>query len=263
MLWAKLVQAIHQFSHEPIVFFGEEDVLYFVLLVVPNYLLHYWLVVFLTRNGLLAGQHPLITQFLLPLVNQHIGIFNLLLRVVACGLTPIGLLSNIIKVEIPDHCIIELEPLAVVPVLDKGVVVATISVSQVHDHSFQHVTEVFRGKFLLLFHLKGLITLLSSQVLPGVLLEIEIGGELAVIVDFQLHHVDIVELKPLQSHNKVVRQFLQTHPLDCRYFLAAPLAEIGVIAIKGIAFDHGVETLINIFLVLDCQGYRVERLFGL
>ena len=51
-----------------------------------------------------------------------------------------------------------------------------------HDHSLQYITEVFRGQFLLLF--QGLIALLSSQVLSGVFLEVEIGGELAVVVDF-------------------------------------------------------------------------------
>ena len=138
---------------------------------------------------------------------------------------------------------------------------ATISIPQMHDHSLQYITEVFRGQFLLLF--QGLIALLSSQVLSGVFLEVEIGGELAVVVDFQLHHVDIVELKSLQSHNEVVRQFLQADPLDCRYLLAAPLAEICVIPVKGVTFDHRVKTLIDILLVLDCKGNRVERLLGL
>ena len=145
LLGAKLVQAVHKLSDEPVVLLGKEDVLDLVLLVVANYLLHDGLVVLLPRDGLLAGQHPLLAQLLLPLVNQHVGIFNLLLRVVAGGLTPVGLLSNIIKIEIPYHCVIELEPLAAVPVLDKGVVVATISVAQVHDHSLQDVAEVFRG----------------------------------------------------------------------------------------------------------------------
>ena len=90
---------------------------------------------------------------------------------------------------------------------------ATISIPQMDDHSLQHITEVFRGQFLLLF--QGLIALLSSQVLSGVFLEVEIGGELAVVVDFQLHHVDIVKLKSLQSHNEIVRQFFQADPLDC------------------------------------------------
>ncbi len=199
-------------------------------------------------------QLPLHVALLLPLVDQHVGILDLLLGFIPSILASEGLLAQILNIELAHHSVVELVPLHGVSVLDVGVVVAAIGIPDVHDHSLQNVVVIIIGLHLLL--ISSLFTLLLPQELPRVLLKIEFLGELAVIVDLQLHHLGVVELEALESDDQIVRQLLETHSLHCRHLLAASLAEVGVITIKSIALDHRVEGLVYVLLVFDCQTYR-------
>lgn len=70
---------------------------------------------------------------------------------------------------------------------------AAISIADMDDHSLEDIVIVIIGLHLLL--IGCLLALLFPQKLTGVFLEVELLGELAVVVHFQLHHLGIVELK--------------------------------------------------------------------
>lgn len=51
--------------------------------------------------------------------------------------------------------------------------------------------------------------------LARVLSKVELKWKFTVIIDFQFHHLSIVELETFESNNKVIRELLETDTLDC------------------------------------------------
>ena len=88
-------------------------------------------------------------------------------------------------------------------VLDDGVVVTAIGVTNVDDKSFENVVVVFIWKLLGLVDVFG--AFLLSEVLLGVLFQVEVVRELAVIIDFQLHHSLVIKLEPFEGDDEMVR----------------------------------------------------------
>ena len=80
-----------------------------------------------------------IDYFFLALVDNHISIFDLLLDVINTRLAAIGLLCQFVDVKFPDNCIVELEPLISVSVLNDGVVMTAISMPDVYDKTFENI----------------------------------------------------------------------------------------------------------------------------
>lgn len=106
-------------------------------------------------------------DLLLSLINQHIRVFNLLPCVVSTCLSSESLLCKISNVEVPYDCIVELVPFVALPVLNKGIIMAAICMTDVHYEAFENVVEIVIRECLLLFHSLGI--LLFSQVLLRVL----------------------------------------------------------------------------------------------
>lgn len=122
----------------------------------------------LLKNRLRSGQFLGLVYLFLSLVDQHVCVLDLLFRVIAACLAPVGLLSNIVEVEVPDDGVVELEPLFAVSVLDEGIVVPTVGIAQMNDDALQHIVEIVVRHLLLFFSILG--ALLFPQVLPGILL---------------------------------------------------------------------------------------------
>lgn len=95
-------------------------------------------------------QLPLHIAFLLSLIDEHIGILDLLLSLISPVFPSEGLLTQILNIELPNNRIVELVPLHGCPVLDVGIVVATIGVPDMHHHSLEDVVVVVVGFHLLL-----------------------------------------------------------------------------------------------------------------
>lgn len=118
--------------------------------------------------------------FLFPLIDEHIGILDLLLGIIPSVLSSKGLLTQIINIELPDDSIIELVPLHGGPVLDVRIVVAAIGIPDMHHYSLEDIVVVVIGLDLLL--IGCLLALLFAQKLTGVFFEIELLGKFAVII---------------------------------------------------------------------------------
>ena len=181
----------------------EKNVLEFVLPVFIDNFSQYFLIRLFPLDGLsFEGNLITIDYFFLTLVDHHISIFDFLLDVIHTRLATISLLCQLVDIEFPDSCIVELEPFIGVSVLDDGVVVTAIGVTNVDDKSFENVVVVFIWKLLGLVDVFG--AFLLSEVLLGVLFQVEVVRELAVIIDFQLHHSLVIELEPFEGDDEMV-----------------------------------------------------------
>lgn len=130
-----------------------------------------------------------------------------------------------------------------------------------HDDSLEDVVVIV--VWLVLLFINNLCTLLFSQVLSRVFAEIQVLRELAVIIYLEFYHLFIIKLESFQGDYKVIWKLLQADSLHCWNFLAASFAEVSIIAIKSIPFDHCVKALIDILLSLDSQANREEMFFCL
>lgn len=130
-----------------------------------------------------------------------------------------------------------------------------------HDDSLEDVVVIV--VWLVLLFINNLCTLLFSQVLSRVFAEIQVLRELAVIIYLEFYHLFIIKLESFQGDYKVIWKLLQADSLHCWNFLAASFAEVSIIAIKSITFDHSIKALIDILLSLDSQANREEMFFCL
>ena len=151
-------------------------------------------------------------SFLFSLIDQHVSVLDLFLGIVAPVLSTECLFPEVVDAEVSDDSIVKFIPFLCVSVLNVGIIVAAVSVAHVNDNSLEDVVVVFI--LFDLFLLCCLVALLFSEVLPGVFLEVELLGELAVVIYFQFHHLGVVELKSLQSDNQIIGQFFETHSFD-------------------------------------------------
>ena len=150
------------------IFSWEKYVLEFILPILIDNFSQDFLIRLFPLDGLsFEGDLIAINYFFLTLIYHHIGIFDLLLDVIHTRLTSIGLLCQFVDIKFPDSCIVELEPLIGVSVLDDGVVVTAIGVTDVDDKTFENVVVVVIWKLLGLVDVFG--AFLFSEVLLGVL----------------------------------------------------------------------------------------------
>lgn len=266
---AKLLLVLVQELNKLLVGLGKDKRILLQLAILLENMAHYLLVFMHTQNLLflqpltmhlaLRLACPLVLPRLphpLSLVNEEIGVP----RFVFLGV-PVakGFFWEFAEVEGADFVVIELEPPARLG-LDEGVVVPTVCTARVDDHSPQLIVEEFIG-----IHLVGLVALgedeVAAEFLGGELLEVELGVELAVMVDFDFGQGFEVELEPLEGEDEVGGELLDAlDPLGL-HLPVAQLAEVLVLPIQPVHLHERLEALIDVLLHL--QAHRNERLLPL
>ncbi len=102
--------------------------------------------------------------------------------------------------------------------------------------------QVFHGQVLILHLLEQI---LLSEGLLTVLSHVDLHGELAIVVDFELGHGVEVEFESFEDKEKDVGHALDAAPLESIDLLLALLTVIGVVALEHLSLDEGLEALLD------------------
>ena len=163
ILFSYLIQIVEQIVNKFIILFGKENILNLLFSVVIHNFFNNSFIIFLLHDLLRVRKLFWFVNLFYSLVNQHVCIFYLLFRVVATCLSSVGFFSYVVKVEVPNYCVIEFEPFIIVSVLNKRVIMSTVGISQVYNHSFENITKIIVGHLFLIF--SHFCTFLLSEIL--------------------------------------------------------------------------------------------------
>lgn len=103
------------------------------------------------------------------LINQHIGIFDLLLTLELAILTSKSFLSYFFRIEISYQRIIELIPLVWNPILNKWIIMAIICIAWMNHYAFQLIFIILIRLLYLILVFDVFLALGFSKVLSWVL----------------------------------------------------------------------------------------------
>jgi hypothetical protein len=112
------------------------------------------------------------------------------------------------------------------------------------------LTQVIHRHVLVLHHLHKVFL---REALLAVLLHVDLHGELAVVVDLELRHGIEIELETLKDHKERIWHAFDAAPLQGIDLLLTLFTEVGIVTLKHLPLDKGLETLLDGVLVLNLE----------
>ena len=135
------------------VFTTEKIILKLEVSIVSKNFLENRKIVFLFLDGFsFEGNLSTCHNLFLAFVNNHVGIFNLFFDIVYSSLSSKSFLCKVSYVKISHDRIIKFIPFVGQSILNKGIVMSTISMAHMYDDALQDIVVIVRSKLLLLIN---------------------------------------------------------------------------------------------------------------
>lgn len=92
--------------------------------------------------------------------------------------------------------------------------------------------------------------------------DVELDGELEVVIELVTQHRVVVELETLQGEDEGVGQLPEVAALGGADLLAQLLGVVHVVAVQDVGLDEKLQGLRETLLAFNVEGYRKERLYS-
>ena len=163
------------------------------------------------------------------------------------------LLLNVFTVEWAHENIVELEPLIrLVEVkffllFDEAVIMTAVCCATVNNHADQFKIVI------VLREVEHDFPTLSSllEIVLSVLAHVKLKGEFKIIVYLDSDHVVKIKFKPLQCHNQILREALDTCPFVSINFAVASFAKVLIVSLQHVSLDEGVKSFKHGLFIFD------------